>query len=133
MSTDDRLRTHPKDRLAPPVQLIDLTEAAVRLRAEAHASIAGHRQLALVRRGSVSLILFAFEAEGFLKEHQAEGEVTIQVLAGRLEVTVAGEVLSIGAGQLVSLASGQSHSVRALETSDMLLTICKVAVESKPH
>jgi len=124
--SDGRLRTHPKERLAPPVQLIDLTEAAERLRAEPHASVAGHRQLALVRRGPFSLILFAFEADGFLKEHKAEGDVIIQVLAGRLEVTVAGDVVSIGRGELVSLAPGQSHAVLALEASDMLLSICKV-------
>jgi quercetin dioxygenase-like cupin family protein len=124
--SDDRLRTHPKERLAPPVQLIGLTEAIERLRAEAHASVAGHRQLALVRRGPFSLILFAFEADGFLKEHKADGDVIIQVLAGRLEVTVAGDVVSIKRGELMSLAPGQAHAVHALEVSDMLLSLCKV-------
>lgn len=120
-----RLRTHPKDRLAEPVRKIDLAEAAAALRAESHAPVAGHRQIVLVRRGPVSLILFAFEADGFLKEHRAGGEVVIQTLRGRLEVTAGEDVIALDSGQALSLAPGQVHSVRALEASDMLLTVCR--------
>lgn len=121
-----RLRTHPKDRLGEPVRTIDLVKAASALRAEPHAPVAGHRQIVLVRRGPVSLILFAFEADGFLKEHRADGEVVIQTLTGRLEVTARGDVIALEAGHALSLAPGQPHSVRALEVSDMLLTVCRV-------
>lgn len=120
-----RLRTHPKDRLAEPVRKIDLAEAAAALRAESHAPVAGHRQIVLVRRGPVSLILFAFEPDGFLKEHRAGGEVVIQTLRGRLEVTAGEDVIALDSGQALSLAPGQVHSVRALEASDMLLTVCR--------
>lgn len=126
MSTEDRLRTHPKERLAAPVQRIELNGALERLRAEPHAAVAGHRQVALVRRGPVSLILFDFEPGGYLKEHRTEGEVTIHVLSGRLAVTVGAEVTSVGAGELIALAPGQEHAVRALEASEMLLTVCRV-------
>ncbi len=129
MSTEDRLRPHPRERLASPVQRIDLAEATARLRAETHASVSGHRQVALVRHGPVSLILFAFEPDGFLKEHQTEGEVTIHVLSGTLEVTHGAEATKVGPGVLVSLAPGQPHAVRALEASSMLLTICKAPSE----
>ena len=131
MSTEDRLRKHGRERLASPVQHIDLAEAAVRLRAEAHDGVAGHRQVALVRRGPVSLILFLFEAGASLKEHRAEGEVTIHVLTGRLSVSAAGETFSLGPGELVSLAPGHSHSVDALEESTMLLSICRIPAERK--
>ncbi|MEX2181612.1 MAG: cupin domain-containing protein [Gemmatimonadaceae bacterium] len=125
MSTDDRLRTHPKERLAAPMQRIALAEAAAQLRAEPHAPVAGHRQVALVRRGPVGLILFVFEKDGHLKEHRTEGEVTIHVLSGRLSVTVGDEEMQLGPGELVSLAPGQAHSVRALEVSEMLLSVCQ--------
>jgi quercetin dioxygenase-like cupin family protein len=129
MSSEDRLRTHPKERLAAPVQQIDLEQAVARLRAEPHASVAGHRQVALVRRGPLSLILFAFDPGGHLKEHRTEGEVTIHVLAGRLTVTVADDPVQVGAGELIALAPGQVHSVRALESSAMLLTVCQIPAE----
>lgn len=128
MTADDRLRAHPKDRLAAAVRQVDLAHAATQLRAEAHASVAGHRQLALVKHGPLAVMLFAFEKDGVLKEHQADGEVVIQVLKGRLSVDVAGEAIVLTAGMLVVLTPGQRHAVRALEESDMLLTIARQAV-----
>lgn len=130
MAPDDRLRTHPRDRLAAPVQRIDLAAAAATLRAEAHASVSGHRQLALVRHGPLSMILFAFEKDGRLKEHQADGEVVIQVLRGQLSVEVAGEAIALRAGSLVALAPGQRHAVHALEESEMLLSIARLPAAS---
>jgi quercetin dioxygenase-like cupin family protein len=129
MADHDRLRTHPKDRLAAPVQRIDLAEAVARLRAESHPSVSGHRQIALARHGSLSLILFAFEKDGFLKEHQAAGEVIIQVLAGQLSVSVAADEFTLGPGAMLTLAPGLLHSVRALKDSDMLLTLSRVESE----
>jgi quercetin dioxygenase-like cupin family protein len=125
MTADDRLRTHPKDRLAAPVQTLDLAGAAAQLRAEPHAAVAGHRQVALVRRGPLAVILFAFEPDGALKEHVTDGDVLIQVLRGRLAVDAAGETITLGAGGIVALAPGERHAVRALEASEMLLTIAR--------
>jgi quercetin dioxygenase-like cupin family protein len=127
MSVDDRLRTPARERLAGLVQHVNLAEAAATLRAEPHAAVSGHRQLALVRHGPLSLILFAFDAEGAIKEHRTEGEVTIHVIRGRLVVTVDGDEYTLGGGELVSLAPGQPHDVRALEATDMLLSICRDA------
>jgi quercetin dioxygenase-like cupin family protein len=125
MTPKQRPRTHPKERLASPVQQFHLAEAAARLRTESHAGIAGHRQLTLVRRGPVAVILFVFQSGASLKPHQVDGEVIIHVLNGRLIVDVAGEEIQLGARELVSLASGHTHAVRALEETEMLLTICR--------
>lgn len=129
MANQDRLRAHPKDRLAASVQRVDVVDAAAKLRAEDHPSVSGHRQIALVRHGRVSLILFVFARDGFLKEHEASGEVIIQVLTGQVSVTVGMDTYTLGAGTLLSLAPGLRHSVRALEESDMLLTLSRIASE----
>jgi quercetin dioxygenase-like cupin family protein len=123
MTPSDRLRQHPEDRLASPVQQVDLAAVAARLRAEPHAAVAGHRQIAVVRHGPVTVILFSFEANGLLKEHRAEGEVTIHVLGGRLEVVVDDEGRELGPGQLLALAPGVPHSIRGITPSEMLLTV----------
>lgn len=78
------------------------------------------------------MILFAFDRGGVLKEHRTDGEVTIHVLAGQLEVAVGTETILLGSGALVSLAPGQSHSVRALDASDMLLTVCHHRSQNLP-
>lgn len=127
MTDDDRLRSHPNERLSGAVNHIDLAEEAARLRAEPHAGKNGHRQVALMKRGALTMLLYAFETAGQLPEHQTDGEVVIQVLSGRLEVMTNGQAVVMPKGSLLSLAPNQPHAVRALEVSDMLLTVCRSA------
>lgn len=75
----------------------------------------------------MSLILFLFEKDGILKEHRTDGEVTIHVLTGSLAVRVTNGEVQLGPGDLLSLAAGQTHSVRANDASEMLLTVCRAA------
>ncbi len=110
---------------------VNLAEAAAALRAEPHAAVTGHRQVALMKRGPISQILFAFDADGLFKEHRTEGEVTIHVLAGQMAVTVGTEAIKLGAGELLALAPGEPHSVYALSASEMLLTVCQVPSEGR--
>ncbi|MBC7894798.1 MAG: cupin domain-containing protein [Cytophagaceae bacterium] len=130
--SEERLRPPPKERLAASVQRVNLAEAAAALRAEPHAAVTGHRQVALVRRGPVSQILFAFDADGLFKEHKTEGEVTIHVLAGQMAVTVDSEAITLRAGEILALAPGEVHSVYAVSASDMLLTVCQVPAKDAP-
>jgi quercetin dioxygenase-like cupin family protein len=125
----ERLRPHPEDRLAAPVQVVDLASAAAELRAEAHPAVAGHRQIAVVRHGPVTIIQFVFDAGGLLKQHRADGVVTIHVLEGRLKVIVEEEVQEIGRDELLALAPGVMHSVEALIPTDMLLTVHRVPAD----
>jgi quercetin dioxygenase-like cupin family protein len=125
MSPSRRLRPHPQDRLAATVQVVDLTAAAMQLAAEPHDSVAGHRQIAVVRSGPVTVLLFVFQPDGLLKEHQAEGVVTIHGLAGRLAVTADDRVVELAPGHLLAMAPGVRHTVRALEASRMLVTVHK--------
>jgi quercetin dioxygenase-like cupin family protein len=107
------------------MQRIDLAEVAATLRADVPASDAGLRKRVVVKQGSVSIVLFAFDKGGQLKEHQADGEVIVQVLRGQLTVTVAGENVSLVTGQLLMIAPGERHAVEATEESDMLLCIAR--------
>lgn len=125
MNETDRLRQHPEDRLAAPVSILDLAERASQLKAEPHAPVSGHRQIALFRNGPVTLVLFVFDAGGMIKEHHAEGPVTIQVLRGQVDIIVSGATHSLTAGQLVGLAAGVPHTVHAPVASEMLLSVCK--------
>jgi quercetin dioxygenase-like cupin family protein len=122
----DRLRPPPEERLDVPVQHVDLAETAAALRAEDHAAVSGHRQIAVFRQGPLTMLSFAFEPEGTLKEHSTQGIVTILAVRGHLRVTAGDEVFHLRGGELVGLAPHVPHSVEAMETSDMLLTICKL-------
>ncbi len=119
----DRLRTPPDERLAAPVQLVDLPATSAALQAEPHAAVAGHRQIAVYRRGPVTLVSFLFETGGSMHEHQTDGVVTIDVRSGHLAVIANGMSYELMAGQLLALAPNVSHTVEARAPSEMLLTV----------
>ncbi len=125
MSVSDRLRPHPDDRLGAPVQLVDLPQTAAALRREPHHAVAGHRQIAVFRHGPVTLVSFVFEANGILKEHKADGVVTILALSGHLRVVAEEEAYDLIAGRLLALQPNVLHTVMAVSESEMLLTVHK--------
>jgi quercetin dioxygenase-like cupin family protein len=119
----DRLRPHPQDRFTAPVQLIDLARASAELLAEPHPAVEGHRQIALFRHGPVTLVLFVLEPGAVLKEHKAEGVVTIHAASGRLVIVAEEEAYDLAAGQILTLAPGVAHTVRAVEKSEVVVTV----------
>lgn len=125
MSETQRLRQHPHERFAAPVQHVDLPAAIEALRKEPHHPVAGHRQIALFKRGSATLLVFDFEANGFLKEHHADGTVIIQTIAGHLQITAGGKKHELPVGQILALEPNVKHSVAVATPSTMLLTVCR--------
>jgi quercetin dioxygenase-like cupin family protein len=120
---DERLRPRPSERFEGDCHFLDLGKALRQLRAEPHRSEHGHRHVTIFHRKPVAHVLFAFEPDGFLADHSANGLVTIQALEGHLTVDAAGAVHELESGMLVILQPGVSHSVRASATSAMLLTV----------
>ena len=122
-SPDVRRRPRPSDRFAGTEHALDVREALRALRAEAGEGANGHRQITLVHRGPVRLVLFAFAAGGRMPEHRAPGWVTIHVLRGALRVRTPDAQHALGEGQILALAPGVPHDVDASEEADMLLGV----------
>jgi quercetin dioxygenase-like cupin family protein len=116
-------RTPPRERFAGHEHLFDLTTEGDRLRAESRDAYDGHRQITLFRGDDVSIVLFDFDAGGFLKDHAADGHVTVHVLSGDIRMTTATEDYPMSAGSLLVLKPGVTHDVRAETESRVLLTV----------
>jgi quercetin dioxygenase-like cupin family protein len=119
----ERLRPHPSERFSGDSHVFDLSGALRELRAEAHPAHGGHRQVTIFHRAPVTQVLFSFEPGGELADHAANGLVTIHTVEGHLTVQAAGQPHELGAGMMIVLSPGVRHSVRAGETSAMLLTV----------
>jgi quercetin dioxygenase-like cupin family protein len=119
----DRLRVPPTARFAGESHVFDLTAELVRLRAEPHPSVRGHRQVTLFHRPPFSHVLFSFDAGGALKRHTADGLVTIHVLEGHITVETDAGGTALRAGQVLVLNAKVAHAVQAPEASAMLLTV----------
>lgn len=69
------------------------------------------------------VVLFAFDAGQELSEHQAGRPALIQVVKGRLALTLDGKVHEANEGSFVSMPAGLPHAVRAETPAVMLLTL----------
>jgi quercetin dioxygenase-like cupin family protein len=122
-----RLRTHPHERFEGDEHLIDLVAAAQWLRREPHHAVAGHRQIALIRSGRLTQVLYVFERGGHLKDHQSDGVMTVQVLKGWLRVITSGGEQELQPGRLLVVTPGAHLAVQAQVPAEMLLTVCHEA------
>lgn len=68
-----------------------------------------------------TLTLFAFDAGQELSEHTAPFDAFVQVLDGRLDLTIAGEVVGVEAGACALMPAGIPHSVEATVASRWVL------------
>ena len=55
--------------------------------------------------------------------HDVVGEMTVQCLEGRVELAAAGAKQLMRAGDLICLAGGETHSLKAMEDSSVLITM----------
>lgn len=123
-NSQPRMRTPPEQRFAGPEHLIDLDAIAEQIKAE-HPPEHGHWQMVIFRRGGMTLALYCFEAGGSLREHTADGLMTIQPLDKPMVVHTPQQTHEVAPGQLVTLDPGVPHDVQAAKGGRMLLTVCR--------
>jgi quercetin dioxygenase-like cupin family protein len=116
-------RRPPRERFVGTELLFDLDAEGERLAAENGGMRDGHRQITLFRGGGVSIVLFDFERDGWLKDHAADRYVTIEVLSGELRMSTAEHEYLMPSRSLLVLRPGVRHDVRAEAPSRMLLTV----------
>jgi len=79
--------------------------------------------LTLVKTGAVTIVLVALHAGAILKEHHAEGAITVAVLEGAIRFKACGEERVLRRGGLLALGAALPHEVEALEESAFVLTV----------
>ncbi|MBX3628066.1 MAG: cupin domain-containing protein [Rhizobacter sp.] len=100
---------------ATPGQLIDVRPLGPRLRSQ--------KTTALFKSEQLEVIRLVLQAGKSLPPHSVAGEITIQCIEGRIDVTVNSQSHLLEAGEMVLLARSASHGVVAIEDSSALVTI----------
>lgn len=77
----------------------------------------------LYRDDRLRVVGFAFDTGQELTEHTSALPVVIQVVTGRLSLTLAGEKTEAGPNSWIHLPARLPHTVHALEPTIMLLTM----------
>ena len=79
----------------------------------------------LVHSKAGSVTLFSFDAGQGLSEHSAPFDALIQVIEGKMELTVEGTKHVISAGESFIIPIGAHHSVNAAERFKMIITMIR--------
>lgn len=114
-------RPHPQPMAGPYLEF-DLARELDELRREA-AWTKGQNAKTLVKYDDFRVVLTALKAGGRLPGHETEGRISIQTVAGHIQVKAQGRTFDLRSGALLALDQGLTHDVEALEESAFLLTI----------
>ena len=85
-------------------------------------SSARHSKM-LVKNDDLRVVLFTMESGATLKEHHADGSITLQVLRGEIRFSAQDHDYSLRAGEMLTLGRSIRHAVESVGDSAFLLTI----------
>jgi len=105
------------------VLLLDIDQEAADVMDAARAAGVGHAAKTLVKDGPLRLIILGFKAGSSLREHSAQGPLSIQVVSGTVGLETAGGSQVIEPGKTLVLGASIAHSVQASTDAVLLLTI----------
>ena len=87
------------------------------------AALADTKTQTIVKTESLEVIRIVMAAGKTLPPHAVPGEFTVQCLEGRVEFGVGEVKHQLTSGSFLYLAGGSEHSLHALESSSLLVTI----------
>ena len=111
--------------LARPLLQIDVEQELQQLRQEdSWHRETGRSSKTLAKYPDFRVVLILMKGGTRMRQHRAEGRVSIQQLKGRVRIHLeAHRNVEVSVGQLLVLDCGVLHDVEALEESSLLLTI----------
>jgi quercetin dioxygenase-like cupin family protein len=113
--------------------IVDLQSAAEDLLASLERETSGRAATTLSPGAHAPLkqTLLALAAGHHLQDHRAPGHATIQVLIGRVRITVGSDEVALQAGQWTPIPDA-THGLAADEDSVTLLTVARAADDAHP-
>lgn len=85
------------------------------------------RTAALFKSRDLEVIRLVLQTGQSLPPHAVDGDITIQCIEGRLEITLSEDRIVLESNQMIFLNGRQRHGVLALQPSSALVTIALMA------
>lgn len=83
----------------------------------------GHFAKTLFKKPDFRIVLISMDKGSILKEHHADGTISVQVLKGSIRFNAQGDDHGLQVNGLLTLGPSIKHKIEALEESAFLLTI----------
>ncbi|MBN67909.1 MAG: cupin [Gimesia sp.] len=77
----------------------------------------------LAKTDKLEIIRLVMKKGKEISPHSSPGPITVQCLEGRVQFSTQGKDLDMVPGNLTFLNGGETHSVKAIEDSSLLLTL----------
>jgi quercetin dioxygenase-like cupin family protein len=79
----------------------------------------------IIKKDTGTVTVFAFDKGQGLSEHTAPFDALVNVIEGRAEVTISGELFIVNQGEMTVMPANKPHSLKAVEKFKMLLVLIK--------
>ena len=83
----------------------------------------GHYAKTLFKKSDFRMVLISMERDAAIREHHADGTISVQVLKGSIRFTAEGIARDLFPGSILTLGASIKHEVESLDESAFLLTI----------
>lgn len=102
---------------------IDLNKFIAEIKQETTWAKSDRNSITVFKSNTSTIVLIGLHKNAELKEHTAIGNISVQVLEGKISFVAQPQTLSLSKGQMITLEANIPHSVTALEESFFLLTL----------
>jgi len=79
----------------------------------------------VLEKSTGNITLFAFDKEQKLSEHSAPFDAMVQVIEGKVEITIDKKPYTLQEGETIIMPANIPHALTAVEKFKMLLTMIK--------
>jgi len=79
----------------------------------------------ILKKGTGTVTLFAFDEGQGLSEHTAPFDAMVQVLDGEVEITISGSPFHLKQGEYIVMPANQPHALKGIKRFKMMLTMIR--------
>ncbi len=79
----------------------------------------------IIKKPNGNITLFAFDKDESLTEHTSPYEALVQIVKGRMTITIGGNPFQVEEGEIILLPPDVPHGLVAIDKTIMLLTMIK--------
>ena len=79
----------------------------------------------IIKKDAGTVTVFAFDKGQGLSEHTAPFDALVNIIDGRAEVSISGELFTVKEGEMIIMPANKPHSMKGMEKFKMLLVMIK--------